>query len=72
MMPANAYLAIPCLRLCNECNKIAIVPVSAAPPGKTNRTKFTINCRFFSKNDSALTMLFNSFIKIPPPEILPS
>ena len=24
MMPANGCLAIICLRLCNECNKIAI------------------------------------------------
>jgi len=44
MMPANGCLAIPCLRLCNECNKIAINahgsvpdrtvgPASVAPPG---------------------------------------
>jgi len=33
-------------------------------------TKFTILCRFFSKNLSALTMLFYSFIKILAPEIL--
>jgi hypothetical protein len=46
-------------------------PASVAPPGNADRTKFTIFCRFFSKNKSALTMLFNSFIKIPPPEILP-
>jgi len=46
-------------------------PASTAPPGNADRTKFTIYCRFFSKNDSALTMLFNSFIKIPLPEILP-
>ncbi|MCM7398690.1 hypothetical protein P0240_15050, partial [Enterobacter cloacae] len=40
--------------------------------GKNNRTKPTILSRFFSKNESLLAIRFNSFIKIPAPEILPS
>ena len=39
---------------------------------KNNRTKPTILSRFFSKNESLLAIRFNSFIKIPAPEILPS
>jgi len=62
------------LQYCWQCltRPTALVgPASAAPPGTVDRTKFTIYCRFFSKNDSALTMLFNSFIKILAAEILP-
>jgi hypothetical protein len=62
MMPVDSGLAMLSLWICNGCNKIAI---------KWLATLFTIFCRFFSKNDSALTMLFYSFIKIPAPEILP-
>ncbi|MGS6175502.1 hypothetical protein ACVGWK_01285, partial [Enterobacter sichuanensis] len=39
---------------------------------KKHRTKFTILSRFLSKNEWLLAIHFNSFIKIPPPEILPS
>ncbi|KAA3574499.1 hypothetical protein D1174_13370 [Enterobacter cloacae] len=62
-MPVADGLAILRLRLWNRCNKIAIKP---------QPTFLTILSRFFSKNESLLAIRFNSFIKIPAPEILPS
>ncbi|HHK9553426.1 TPA: hypothetical protein ACQZHX_002802, partial [Enterobacter sichuanensis] len=47
-------------------------PSAHGERGKKHRTKFTILSRFLSKNEWLLAIHFNSFIKIPPPEILPS
>ncbi len=52
--------------------KLLGIPQPTGRGEKNNRKKFTILSRFFSKNESLLAILFNSFIKIPAPEILPS
>lgn len=52
--------------------KLLGIPQPTGRGEKNNRKKFTILSRFFSKNESLLAIRFNSFIKIPAPEILPS
>ena len=52
--------------------KLLGIPQPTGRGENNNRTKPTILSRFFSKNESLLAIRFNSFIKIPAPEILPS